>query len=55
MTAEQNPTDTANEPVDEQDDEFTDTGVLHEQRVQPCVDESCALPHPHPPQRGGDQ
>lgn len=40
-------TDTANEPVD--DNEFMDTGVLHEKKVlESCTDESCTQEHPHP-------
>lgn len=41
---DQKRTDTANEPVDTQDDEFMDTGVLHEKK---CADQSCERQHPH--------
>lgn len=41
----ENRTDTANEPVDHDDSEFMDTGVLHEPK---CADQACERTHPHP-------
>ncbi len=45
MTADNKPVDTANEPVDHNDDdEFMDTGVLHEPKKS---DKSVRGQHPH--------
>jgi hypothetical protein len=42
------PVDTANEPVDHNsDDEFMDTGVLHDEAYKPCKDPDCKREHPH--------